>query len=32
MNLITPDTGLLFWMVVIFGIVFFLLAMPTIRS
>ena len=26
MNLITPDTGLLFWMVVIFGIVFFLLA------
>ena len=23
MNLITPDTGLLFWMVVIFGIVFF---------
>ena len=26
MNLITPDTGLLFWMVVIFGIVFFILA------
>ena len=26
MNLITPDFGLLFWMVVIFGIVFFLLA------
>jgi len=26
MNLITPDGGLLFWMVVIFGIVFFLLA------
>ena len=26
MNLITPDMGLLFWMVVIFGIVFFLLA------
>ena len=26
MNLITPDAGLLFWMVVIFGIVFFLLA------
>ena len=26
MNLVTPDTGLLFWMVVIFGIVFFLLA------
>ena len=25
MSLITPDTGLLFWMVVIFGIVFFLL-------
>ena len=25
MNLVTPDTGLLFWMVVIFGIVFFLL-------
>ena len=25
MQLITPDTGLLFWMVVIFGIVFFLL-------
>ena len=25
MNLITPDTGLLFWMVVIFGLVFFLL-------
>jgi len=26
MDLITPDFGLLFWMVVIFGIVFFLLA------
>ena len=26
MNLVTPDTGLLFWMVVIFGLVFFLLA------
>ena len=26
MQLITPDVGLLFWMVVIFGIVFFLLA------
>lgn len=26
MNLITPEFGLLFWMVVIFGIVFFLLA------
>ena len=26
MNLITPDTGLLFWMVLIFGIVFFILA------
>ena len=25
MSLITPDTGLLFWMVVIFGLVFFLL-------
>ncbi|MBR6305709.1 MAG: F0F1 ATP synthase subunit B [Bacteroidales bacterium] len=25
MNLVTPDAGLLFWMVVIFGIVFFLL-------
>ena len=25
MNLITPDTGLLFWMVVIFGLVFLLL-------
>ena len=25
MNLVTPDTGLLFWMVVIFGLVFFLL-------
>ncbi len=25
MNLVTPDTGLLFWMVVIFGIVFLLL-------
>lgn len=26
MNLVTPDSGLLFWMIVIFGIVFFLLA------
>ena len=26
MNLITPDFGLLFWMVIIFGVVFFLLA------
>ena len=26
MNLITPDSGLLFWMVLIFGLVFFLLA------
>lgn len=26
MNLVTPDAGLLFWMVVIFGIVLFLLA------
>jgi F-type H+-transporting ATPase subunit b len=26
MNLITPDFGLLFWMVIIFGLVFFLLA------
>ena len=26
MSLVTPDVGLLFWMVVIFGIVFFLLA------
>ena len=26
MNLVTPDFGLLFWMVIIFGIVFFLLA------
>lgn len=26
MSLVTPDIGLLFWMVVIFGIVFFLLA------
>ena len=26
MNLVTPDAGLLFWMVVIFGLVFFLLA------
>jgi len=25
MNLVTPDSGLLFWMVLIFGIVFFLL-------
>ena len=25
MNLVTPDSGLLFWMVVIFGLVFFLL-------
>ena len=26
MGLLTPDPGLLFWMVVVFGIVFFLLA------
>ena len=26
MNLVTPDSGLLFWMVLIFGLVFFLLA------
>ncbi|MBO7544947.1 MAG: F0F1 ATP synthase subunit B [Bacteroidales bacterium] len=26
MNLITPDTGLLFWMVIIFGLLFFILA------
>ena len=26
MSLITPDIGLVFWMVVIFGVVFFLLA------
>ena len=26
MSLVTPDFGLLFWMVVIFGLVFFLLA------
>ena len=26
MNLVTPDFGLLFWMVVIFGLVFFILA------
>lgn len=26
MNLVTPDLGLLFWMVLIFGIVFFILA------
>lgn len=35
MNLVTPDFGLLFWMVVIFGIVFFLLAkfgFPVITS
>lgn len=35
MNLITPDSGLLFWMVLIFGIVFFLLAkfgFPVITS
>ncbi len=35
MNLITPDSGLLFWMVVIFGLVFFLLArfgFPVITS
>ncbi len=25
MNLVTPDSGLLFWMVIIFGIVFFIL-------
>ena len=35
MNLVTPDSGLLFWMVVIFGLVFFLLAkfgFPVITS
>ncbi len=35
MSLITPDSGLLFWMVVIFGIVFFILAkfgFPVITS
>ena len=35
MNLLTPDSGLLFWMVLIFGIVFFLLAkfgFPVITS
>ena len=35
MNLVTPDFGLLFWMVVIFGLVFFLLAkfgFPVITS
>lgn len=35
MNLVTPEFGLLFWMVVIFGIVFFLLAkfgFPVITS
>jgi len=35
MNLITPDSGLLFWMVLIFGIVFFILAkwgFPTITG
>lgn len=26
MSLVTPDTGLLFWMVIIFGLVFFILA------
>ena len=26
MGLLTPDPGLLFWMIVVFGIVFFLLA------
>ena len=26
MSLITPDIGLIFWMVVIFGVVFFILA------
>ena len=26
MDLITPDSGLLFWMVVIFGLLFFILA------
>ena len=26
MNLVTPDTGLLFWMVIIFGLLFFILA------
>ena len=35
MNLVTPDTGLLFWMVVIFGLLFFLLwkfGFPVITS
>ena len=35
MNLVTPDSGLLFWMVVIFGLVFFLLwkfGFPVITS
>ena len=35
MNLVTPDTGLLFWMVVIFGLLFFLLwkfGVPVITS
>ena len=26
MSLVTPDSGLLFWMVIIFGLLFFLLA------
>ena len=26
MSLVTPDSGLLFWMVIIFGVVFFILA------
>ena len=35
MSLVTPDFGLLFWMVIIFGVVFFLLAkfgFPVITS
>ena len=35
MNLVTPDAGLLFWMVVIFGLLFFLLwkfGFPVITS
>ena len=35
MNLITPDSGLLFWMVLIFGLVLFILAkwgFPAITS
>ena len=26
MGLLTPDPGLVFWMIIIFGVVFFLLA------